>query len=122
MALYDCLAQYAGMPLFTFLGGYQSAIETDYTVSVNQPDEMAAHAQTCMDQGFNVLKVKVGSDDSLTDIKRIETIREQVGPEPLIRLDANQGWQAKEAVKTIRKMETLGWTSNWLSSRSSAMT
>ncbi|TRM10748.1 dipeptide epimerase [Lentibacillus cibarius] len=108
MAIYDCLAQYAGMPLYQFLGGYQSALETDYTVSVNQPDEMAAHAQTCIEQGFHVLKVKVGSDDSLTDIRRIEAIREQVGPEPSIRLDANQGWQAKEAISTIRKMETLG--------------
>ncbi|GAA0436450.1 L-Ala-D/L-Glu epimerase [Lentibacillus halophilus] len=108
MALHDCLAQYAGMPLFQFLGGYRSVIETDDTVSVNHPGEMADDAQACINDGFTTLKVKVGRDDSQTDIKRIEAIREQVGPDPLIRLDANQGWQAKEAVRTIQKMETLG--------------
>ncbi|PAV31342.1 dipeptide epimerase [Virgibacillus profundi] len=108
MAIYDCIAQHAKMPLTQFLGGYHGKIETDYTVSVNSPEQMAQDAQQYVNDGFTVLKVKVGKDLIETDIKRIQAIREQVGTETLIRLDANQGWSALEAVKAIRKMEDLG--------------
>lgn len=108
MALYDCLAQQAGMTLSSFLGGYKKSIETDYTVSVNTPEEMAHDAKLYVEDGFSLLKVKVGKDLIETDIKRIQTIRKQIGPDVKIRLDANQGWKAKEAVRAIQKMEDLG--------------
>ncbi|MFD1018142.1 mandelate racemase/muconate lactonizing enzyme family protein [Thalassobacillus hwangdonensis] len=108
MALHDCAAQQAGLPLHVFLGGYRDEIETDYTVSVNTPEEMAADAKAYINNGFNVLKVKVGKDQISTDIERIKAIREKVGDSCLIRLDANQGWRPKEAVSAIRKMEDLG--------------
>ncbi|MEC5424484.1 dipeptide epimerase [Virgibacillus sp. C22-A2] len=110
MALYDCISQQANMPLTNFLGGYTNSIETDYTVSVNSPEEMASDAQKYIDDGFTVLKVKVGKDLIETDIQRIKAIRNQIGADTLIRLDANQGWKAKEAVQAIRKMEELGLT------------
>lgn len=108
MAVYDCISQYANMPLAAFLGGYREKIETDYTVSVNSPAEMAQDAQAYMDNGFTVLKIKVGKDQIATDIKRIQEIRKQIGEAVVIRLDANQAWEAKEAVKAIRKMEDIG--------------
>ncbi|MFB4169799.1 mandelate racemase/muconate lactonizing enzyme family protein [Virgibacillus sp. JSM 102003] len=108
MAIYDCIAQQARMPLSEFLGGYSNAIETDYTVSVNSPEEMADDAQRYIHNGFSVLKVKVGKDKIATDIERIKAIRKRIGSNALIRLDANQGWHAKEAVRAIGKMEELG--------------
>ncbi|GAB3789447.1 dipeptide epimerase [Virgibacillus kimchii] len=108
MAVYDCIAQEANMPLVQFLGGYSEAIETDYTVSVNSPEQMAADALDYKNNGFDVLKIKVGKDDINKDIARIQSIRERAGKEVIIRLDANQGWERKEAVKAIRKMEDLG--------------
>ncbi|WP_188456654.1 dipeptide epimerase [Virgibacillus oceani] len=108
MALYDCIAQQARMPLAQFLGGYHETIETDYTVSVNSPGEMAEDAQQYVNDGFSVLKVKVGKDLIKTDVARIQAIREQIGSDVFIRLDANQGWDAKGAVKAIRQMEDLG--------------
>ncbi|WP_047983768.1 mandelate racemase/muconate lactonizing enzyme family protein [Ornithinibacillus californiensis] len=108
MAIYDCVAQHARMPLHQFLGGYQDRIETDYTVSVNSPTEMAEDAEGYVKDGFSVLKVKVGKDRIETDIERIQAIRDRVGPDVTIRLDANQGWNPKEAVRSIQKMEDLG--------------
>lgn len=107
MAVYDCLSQHANMPLFQFLGGYRDQLETDYTVSVNSPQEMAEDAVSYIQQGFNVLKIKVGKDDSSKDIERISAIREQIGKDVVIRLDANQGWEPKEAIRVIQKMEDL---------------
>ncbi|TLS37566.1 dipeptide epimerase [Pseudalkalibacillus caeni] len=108
MALYDLISQNAGLPLYQFLGGYQSEIETDFTVSVNSPYEMGEDAMEYIKRGFSVLKVKVGKDDINTDIERIKEIRKQIGYDYMIRLDANQGWEAKEAVRSIRKMEDMG--------------
>lgn len=108
MALYDCISKKANTSLSQFLGGYQTSIETDYTVSVNSADEMADDAEGYVRNGFSILKVKVGKDHIETDIERIQAIRDRVGPDVVIRLDANQGWYPKEAVRAIEKMEALG--------------
>ncbi|WP_019122947.1 mandelate racemase/muconate lactonizing enzyme family protein [Brevibacillus massiliensis] len=108
MALYDLISQQAGMPLYQFLGGYRNQIETDYTVSVNSPEEMGEDALAYMQAGFLVLKIKVGKDQIENDILRIKEIRNKVGNQVKIRLDANQGWEVKEAIRSIRKMEDMG--------------
>lgn len=107
MAIYDCLAQHCGLPLYQFLGGDKDEIETDFTVSVNGPDEMGEDAVQYVKQGFDVLKVKVGKDDPATDVERIAEIRKRVGNDIKIRLDANQGWKPKDAIRVIRKMEDM---------------
>lgn len=108
MALYDLIAQISGLPLYQFLGGYRQTLETDYTVSVNSPEEMGEDALNYVQAGFRVLKIKVGKDHIQTDIERIKEIRQRIGYETRIRLDANQGWQAKEAVRAITQMEDMG--------------
>ncbi|KIL38943.1 L-alanine-DL-glutamate epimerase [Gordoniibacillus kamchatkensis] len=108
MAVYDLVAQHCGVPLYQFLGGYKNEIETDYTVSVNSPKEMGEDAIRYMQEGFNVLKIKVGKDNIEEDIARIKEIRSCVGNAVKIRVDANQGWQVKDAIRTIRRMEDLG--------------
>ncbi|WP_431030546.1 dipeptide epimerase [Lysinibacillus sp. LZ02] len=108
MAIFDLLAKQINQPLFHYLGGYRDTIETDFTVSVNEPNEMADDAESYVANGFDVLKIKVGIGDIGTDITRIKAIRERVGNQIKLRLDANQGWEAKEAVRAIRQMEDAG--------------
>ncbi|EPD51057.1 O-succinylbenzoate synthase [Paenisporosarcina sp. HGH0030] len=108
MALHDLLGQLAGIPLVTLLGGYRDTLETDFTVSVNDAEEMAEDAARYVKKGFNVLKIKVGIDDIEKDVERIRAIREKIGYETKLRLDANQGWEAKEAVRAIGQMEDAG--------------
>ncbi|MFW2477715.1 MAG: enolase C-terminal domain-like protein, partial [Sediminibacterium sp.] len=55
--------------------------------------------------GFTVLKVKVGIDSSENDFSRIQAIRKRVGDKVTLRLDANQGWDPKSAVRIINRME-----------------
>ncbi|MGE6631081.1 dipeptide epimerase [Bacillus sp. NPDC077027] len=107
MAIYDGLAKQARLPLYQFLGGYRAQLETDFTVSVNRPLEMAEDAKQYVSEGFRILKIKVGKDVE-TDINRIKRIREKIGSDIKIRLDANQGWSSKEAIYAIRKMEAEG--------------
>jgi L-alanine-DL-glutamate epimerase-like enolase superfamily enzyme len=54
-----------------------------------------------------VLKLKVGTDAE-TDLSRVRRVREAVGPDVRIRLDANQGWTPREAVRVIRGIEDAG--------------
>lgn len=108
MAIFDLLGQYAKLPLYQYLGGYRNKLITDFTVSVNDPIEMAEDAYRYVGQGFQTLKVKVGIGTIQEDINRIQAIRKRVGKEIKIRLDANQGWNAKEAVRAIGTMEDAG--------------
>lgn len=108
-AIHDLLAQHAGMPLYQFLGGYRSEFATDYTVSVNEPAEMAEDASQFIQDGFYTLKIKVGTGSIQLDLERIKAVREKAGPDAKLRLDANQGWTPKEAIYAIRRMEDAGF-------------
>lgn len=107
MALYDLYTKQMGKPLYQYLGGYRNKIETDITISINEPEEMEADAVEAVKQGFSALKLKVGID-SEKDVERVKCIRNAVGKDMKIRLDANQGWEVDEAIRTIRRIEDLG--------------
>ncbi|RCW81086.1 o-succinylbenzoate synthase [Halanaerobium sp. DL-01] len=107
IALYDLFAHRYNIPLFRLLGGNGSQIMTDLTVSVNKADEMAEDAVKAVKEGYKTLKIKVGKGRD-KDLERVKAVREAVGPDIAIRLDANQGWEAKEAVGLIKEMEELG--------------
>lgn len=106
MAVYDLIGKHYQIPLYKYLGGYRNQLETDLTVSINEPGEMREDALVAVRQGFNALKLKVGIDSDL-DIKRVKAIREAVGNGINIRLDANQGWEPDEAIDVIRTFEAL---------------
>ena len=87
MALWDLLGQKYGAPVYRMLGGARSNIVTDITISVNPPEEMARDARTALERGYDCLKVKVGIDPEL-DVARLAAVREAVGKEVRIRIDA----------------------------------
>lgn len=107
IALYDLFGKHFKMPLYKLFGGGSKEIESDMTVSVNSPQEMAEDAVSYIQKGYSMLKIKVGLDSGL-DIVRVKAIRDAVGSKVRICLDANQGWKAKEAVRTIKKIEDMG--------------
>lgn len=107
MAVYDLFAKSCKKPLYQVLGGNKKQIETDLTISVNDTEEMVRDSLRAVEQGFRILKVKVGKD-SQKDTERILEIRRAVGPEIRLRIDANQGWTAKEAVRIITSLEDMG--------------
>ncbi len=104
MALYDIASQNAGMPLYKFLGGKNDkTIFTDYTVSIGDPKKMAADAVKIKKEGYPAIKIKLGKNGE-TDIERIKLIREAVGNDIPLRIDANQGWNVEEAIKTLQAL------------------
>lgn len=106
MAIYDLFAKSCKKPLYQVLGGYRKEFETDLTISVNEIDEMVEDSLKAVKQGFRILKIKVGKE-SLKDIERIKAIRQAVGSDVKLRIDANQGWTPKEAVQIIHTLEDM---------------
>ena len=105
IALYDIASQHAGKPLYKFLGGKKGkTLKTDYTVSIGEPEKMASDALKIKNAGFSVIKVKLGENKD-ADIERIKAIRKAVGKKIPIRIDANQGWDVKTAIKVLTALE-----------------
>ncbi|QDQ02540.1 dipeptide epimerase [Lysinibacillus fusiformis] len=107
MAIYDLFAQHFQAPLYKLLGGYRKELTTDITISVNELEEMVRDSVAAKARGFHILKVKVGKDP-IGDVKRVVAIRQAVGPDISIRVDANQGWTPKQAVRIIGALEDAG--------------
>jgi len=107
IAVYDLFAQLYGAPLYKILGGGEPTLSTDITISIDYIDKMVEDSRKAVELGFDILKVKVGIDIGL-DIDRIKAIDAAVKGKALIRLDANQGWTAKEAVNALRSLEDSG--------------
>ena len=125
MALFDLASQYAGVPLYKYLrqlrrnmlsddgskklkelndDEIKKEIYTDYTVSIGEVDKMTADAVRYKEQGFPVIKVKVGGEPK-KDIERIKAIRKAIGKDIALRIDANQGWKVKGAIEVLNEVE-----------------
>lgn len=107
MCLYDLLGKKAEMPLYRLLGGYREKIETSVTIGLNPVDVMVAKAKDYVNEGFHCLKVKCGMDPD-HDIETILAIRNAVGKEIKIRMDANEGYTLERALRVIETVEKLG--------------
>ena len=107
IAVYDLWSQMLNLPLYKALGGGESKLTTDVTISVDYIDKMVADAVSAVDQGYETLKIKVGKDIGL-DIERVKAIHGAIDGRALMRLDANQGWTAKQTVQAIHEIEDAG--------------
>jgi L-alanine-DL-glutamate epimerase-like enolase superfamily enzyme len=106
VALHDLAARRLGVPLARLLGGTATSVPTDVTLSAGEPSELAASARARVQDGFDVLKVKVGTKAGpAADVAGVNAVRQAVGADVRIRLDANQGWTPREAVRVIRALE-----------------
>ncbi|MFS8064504.1 MAG: dipeptide epimerase, partial [Luteimonas sp.] len=107
IALYDLWGQLYGAPLYKLLGGGDPVVTTDITISVDYIDKMVADSVDAVERGFASLKIKVGKDMGV-DIERVKAIHAAVEGRALLRLDANQGWTAKQAVTAMHALEDAG--------------
>src|SRR5262249_13692763 len=109
-AVYDALARMAGVPLRALLGGetgaMTSSLETDVTVAIAEPAKMAALARAWVDRGFPGLKGKVGRDAAAA-VRALEAIG-RAAPTATLRVDANAGYTAAEALALATACDRLG--------------
>ena len=96
MALHDLAARIRGVALVDFLGRCHDHLPTSVTIGISSVEETIAEADEHLGRGFRCLKVKTGRSFE-EDIERLAVLRERVGPDIAIRIDANQGCSLDEA-------------------------
>lgn len=107
MALFDLMAQKAGVPLYKLLGGFRSSLPTSITIGIMPVGEMLFNAERYYSRGFRILKIKGGINVD-EDIERIRMLNEKYGKIIKIRFDANQGYSVEDSVKFIRETKNAG--------------
>lgn len=100
VALHDAWSRSAGRPLVELLGGrVEDGLMNDMTISLEEPEVMAAHARAAVADGEQILKIKLGHDVE-EDRRRLAAVV-RAAPEVRLRLDANQGWTPEQAIDII---------------------
>jgi L-Ala-D/L-Glu epimerase len=103
MALHDRIARLRGLPLFALLDLPEPvALPTSFTIAISEPDEMARLASEADD--YPILKIKLGSDGDTARLAAVRAAR----PDAILRVDANAGWLAEEALARIEELERYG--------------
>ncbi len=95
IALHDAFARYLGLPLVDFLGRAHHQLPTSITIGIKDLDDSLREAREFVQAGFRVIKLKTGKSAE-EDIETVTRLRETVGPDIHIRIDANQGYSAAE--------------------------
>jgi len=103
MALHDLAARHANQPLYIFLGGKKKEIETDLTIGIDSPENMAQTAIAFKEKGVRIIKIKLGKNEK-ADVERVKQIRDAVGEDIILRIDANQGWDFDAAAWALQEM------------------
>ena len=71
----------------------------------NYPDDqIRQNAKIAVQKGFTAVKLKVGSKDAARDVRRANIVREAVGDNVQIMLDANQQWNLPKAIRVSLKL------------------
>ena len=111
IALWDLKAKAAGMPLYKLLGGYRNRVPTyvagGYYEDGKGLDELAREMLDSVAMGARAVKMKVGAVSQREDLARVRTVREAVGPDVAIMVDANCAYRAHEAIQFARLIEPL---------------
>jgi L-alanine-DL-glutamate epimerase-like enolase superfamily enzyme len=107
-ALWDLWAKSMRAPLHVLLGGlYRSEIKVIKMLGVDDPAAMAEEAQRVVREGITALKLKMSGKIDL-DLNRVAKVRAAVGGETFIKVDANEAYDAKTAVRLARGLADLG--------------
>jgi L-alanine-DL-glutamate epimerase-like enolase superfamily enzyme len=110
IALWDLRCKKAGLPLYRMLGGAKPSVPM-YTTEGGWlhigADDLVADALAAQAKGFSGSKVKIGRPHLSQDRARLKAVRDAVGPEYEIMVDANQGFNLAEAKRRARMLEDL---------------
>ncbi|HWD60907.1 MAG TPA: mandelate racemase/muconate lactonizing enzyme family protein [Humibacter sp.] len=113
IALYDLKARRAGLPLSKLLGAHRDSVRTYNTSGgfLNASiGEVLARADQSIDEGIGGIKMKVGLPDVFEDLGRVRAVREHLGDEIPLMVDANQQWDRTTALRMGRRLEEFDLT------------
>lgn len=108
VALWDLKAKRAKLPLSKLIGRYRESVQCYNTSGgfLHTPiEEVKENATKSLEQGIKGIKIKVGQPNVREDIKRVEAVRQHIGDDTPLMIDANQQWDRATALRFGRAME-----------------
>jgi len=113
MALWDIRGKALGVPLYKLLGGSSKPIPAyagGVSLGYQEPRALVAEAQPLIAAGYKAIKLRVG-DTPMRDLARVAAVREALGDDIAILVDANTGYTVADARKTMPAYEEyeVGW-------------
>ena len=107
MAMWDLMGKEAGQPIYRMFGGAQrEVVRYFYYLHWGTPEDVAAQCDDGVQRGYDTYYFKVGVDTAREE-SLLEIIRDRIGKDRFLRVDANQAWTVPEAVKTIERWHRL---------------
>ena len=105
MACWDIQGQAAGKPVYELLGGAKRSlsIRCRFSMGAYEVERARRRAAELVAEGFDTIKVKVGTVPE-QDVARVRAVREVIGPQRNLMIDANCGWDAETAIRCIREL------------------
>ncbi|MEM5389198.1 enolase C-terminal domain-like protein [Paraburkholderia phymatum] len=105
-ALHDLKGKLLNVPVYELLGGRTIAgAAMGWVLSAGTPEQVAAEAIVAHKQGFQLLKMKTGFGSVEDDIRMVYAVRETVGKDIRLTVDANGFWNYETALRTIRRLD-----------------
>jgi len=112
IACWNIIGKKAGLPLYRLFGGYRSEVPCYVTCAYYRDgktlSELKDEMQMLKAQGHTGFKAKAGGVPLAEDMKRLELVREVIGPDKDLMVDVNRGWDLATAIEGARLMEPLG--------------
>jgi muconate cycloisomerase len=105
MACWDIAGLAAGKPVFELLGGACRGltVRSRFSLGAYESRVAAQRAAEQVAQGFNTIKVKVGTEPG-QDVRRVKAVRDAVGPSVALTIDANGGWDEPQALACLEQL------------------
>ncbi len=105
IALHDLIGRSLGLPICQLLGGpVAEGVDLSWAIGFKPAEEMAKEAKRYASIGFKTVKIKIGDEPGM-DVERVASVREAVGPDVIVKVDANQGYDLGTAVAVGRELE-----------------
>jgi glucarate dehydratase len=103
MALWDLCGKDCGQPLYRLFGGaVRETVDYFYYLAVGTPQEVAEQCRDGVERGYGCYYIKVGVDAAAEEAM-LAAIRETIGDDGKIRIDANEAWTLAEAVRLLNR-------------------
>jgi L-alanine-DL-glutamate epimerase-like enolase superfamily enzyme len=108
VALWDLKAKRAGLPLAKLLGAHRDSVRC-YNTSGGflheSVDQVKDNATGTLEAGVGGIKIKVGQPDWRADLRRVAAVREHIGADVPLMVDANQQWDRPTAMRVSQALE-----------------
>jgi L-alanine-DL-glutamate epimerase-like enolase superfamily enzyme len=111
VALWDLKAKRAGLPLAKLLGAHRDSVRCYNTSGgfLHEPiEQVLDNASRTLESGVGGIKIKVGQPDRAEDLRRVRAVREHIGDDAPLMVDANQQWDRPTAMRVGRALEEFG--------------